>query len=338
MWRETCKYERNRAIFEDELDAFLPGHILDFHVHVFNEGVLPEGEPYSCGGHPITKYDYEDLKEDLEACFPGRETMTVCFGMPIVGYDRTRNNAYLAQESDGRRFFALRLFDPREDTPESLQRDLDTGAFFGLKPYPNYVRKADVNDVEIVEMLPDWAMEIVNERGLIVMLHIPREARLADPVNQKQIVALCEAYPRAKIVLAHIGRAYYLKNVWGNLDRLKDIPNLFFDLAMLNHWEVIAHLFEKVPVERILYGSDIPIALAPGKSVEINDQYTYVTPVPWSLSISDDHGKLVFTSFLYEELRAIKKAVEVRGLGKDFVDALFHGSGARLLASVGKVH
>ncbi|GMV91515.1 MAG: hypothetical protein AMXMBFR82_12930 [Candidatus Hydrogenedentota bacterium] len=331
MWRETTKHERNRRIFEEEFAEFLPERILDFHVHVYNEGVVPESNPFSCGGHPTTRYDYNDLEQDLAECYPGRETYAVCFGLPIVGYDRARNNEYLARESDRKRFFPLRLLDPHEDNAEILQRALESGAFCGLKPYPDYVRKANVNDVEIREMLPDWAMEIADALGLVIMLHIPRKARLADPLNQRQIVKLAESYPRAKIVLAHIGRAYYLKNVLGNLDALRDIPNLYFDLAMVNHWEVMEHLFQRVPVDRILYGSDAPIALAPGKSVEINDQYTYVTPAPWALSISDDHGKLAFTSFLYEELRAIKHAVERLGLGMDFVEALFFGSGMKLL-------
>src|SRR5581483_9959331 len=110
------------------------------------------------------------------------------------------------------------------------------------------------------------------------MLHIPRRARLADPLNQRQIVELCTRYPRARIVLAHIGRAYYYKNVVGHLDALRDLPNLYYDLAMVNHWEVMEYAFQKLDQHKILYGSDIPIALAPGKSVEINDQYTYVTP------------------------------------------------------------
>ena len=38
------------------------------------------------------------------------------------------------------------------------------------------------------EMLPDWIMEIANELELIVMLHIPRKQRLADSLNQKQVV------------------------------------------------------------------------------------------------------------------------------------------------------
>ncbi len=331
MWRETTKHERNRKIFEEEFETFLPGRILDFHVHVMNAGVAREGAPLSCAGHPIGRYDLKDLEQDLREMYPGRETAAVCFGFPDVRYDRDANNSYLAEACDRRRFFPFRLFDPVQDTPETLKKELAYGHFLGIKPYPEYVRKADINTVEIPEMLPGWAMKMVNDMGLIVMLHIPRKGRLADALNQRQLVELCERYPKAKIVMAHVGRAYFIKNVVRQLDRLRELPNLYVDLAMLNHWEVLEYLFGHFPADRILYGTDIPIGLAPGKSVEINNGYTYVTPVPWALSISDDHGKIVFTSFLYEELRAIKKAVERLGLSRQFVEDLFWNNGVALL-------
>ena len=331
MWRETTKHERNRRIFDEELDAFLPDKILDFHVHVMNEGVLPAGTTYSCAGHPISKYDLDDLAQDLAELYPRREIRAVCFGFPDVTYDQKRNDAYVAQCCDRQRFFPFRLFDPINDNPATLKRELERNRFLGLKPYLNYVRKPDLNAVEIDEMLPAWAMGIVNDLGLIVMLHVPRKDRLADPLNQRQVIELCRRYPRARIVLAHIGRAYYLKNIIGHLEALKGLPNLYYDLAMLNHWEVLEYLFREVRPDRILYATDTPIALAPGKSVEINDQYTYVTPVPWELSISDDHGRLVFTSFAYEELRAIKKAVQRLRLGQDFIQDLFFTNGMNLL-------
>jgi len=331
MWRETTQYDRNHKIFEEEFQQWLPERILDFHAHVMPRGTVPEGETFSCAGHPLTRYDLDDFARDLDELYPGRQTSAVCFGMPHVGYDQRLNDDYLAARCDRKRFFPFRLIDPLNDKPETFGRDLEQGGFLGVKPYLNYVRKPDLNQVEIPEMLPDWAMEPVNDAGLIVMLHIPRKARLADPLNQTQIPELCAKYPRARIVLAHIGRAYYMSNIVGYLDGLKDIPNLYFDLAMLNNWEVLEYLFTNVAPEKILYGTDLPIAVAPGKSIEINDQYTYVTPVPWSLSISDDHGKLVFTSFLYEELRAIKKATERTGLGPEFVSGLFHGHGMALL-------
>lgn len=331
MWKETTSQERNRIVFQEELDAFLPDTILDFHIHAFNRNSIPAGETFSCAGHPIREYTLDELRADLANVYPGRKTQAVCFGFPEVEYDREENNRYLAEGCDRESFYALRLFDPLADTPESLREDLNTGKFFGLKPYPDYVRKSNLNEVEIHEMLPAWAMEIVNERAAIVMLHIPRAARLADPLNQRQIVELAKRYLNARIVLAHIGRAYYLRNVLGNLDALKEFSNLYFDLAMVNHWEVMEYLFQTIPAERILYGTDIPLALAPGKSVEINDQYTYVTPVPWKLSISDDHRKIRFTSFLYEELRAIKKAAQRLNLDRDFVEGLFYRNGMRLL-------
>ncbi len=106
---------------------------------------------------------------------------------------------------------------------------------------------------------------------------------------------------------------------------------MYVDLATLNNAEVLEHAFGTLDARRILFGTDAPLALAPGKAVEINDQYACVTPVPWTLSISDEHRKLVFTSFVYEELRAIRKAVERLGLGRDFVRGLFHENGMRLI-------
>jgi hypothetical protein len=332
MWRETTQHERNLKLFREELDSFLPERILDFHVHIFNDGVIPKGKTFSCAGHPITKYDFDDLKRDLVEVYPGRETCAVCFGLPNIDYDRALNDRYIAEHCDRKQFFPFRLVDPHED-PAAARRDMVEGGFLGIKPYLDYVRKQDPNEVEVIEMLPPWIMEIVNDYALILMLHVPRKERLADPLNQKQVIQLCKDYPKARIVLAHIGRAYYLKNVVGNLEELKDLPNLYFDLAMLNNWEVLEYLFANVSPDKILYATDTPIAIAPGKSIEINDQYTYVTPVPCHLSISDDHGKLVFTSFLYEELRAIKKAVERLSLSNDFVRKVFYESGMELLLS-----
>jgi len=333
VWRETTKHERNLKIWREELDDFVPERVLDFHIHVWNNACMPAGTTYDCAGHPIPQYTFADLSKDLTDTYPVRQTAAVCFGMPDTKYDLAANNRYVAQGCDGRRFFALRLVDPQENA-DAVRKDVIEHGFIGFKPYLDYIRKADPNLVEIHEMLPAGIMRIADELQLIVMLHIPRKGRLADPLNQRQVVELCRSWPRAKIVLAHVGRAYYLKNIVGQLDALKALPNLYYDLTMVNHWEVMEYLFQNVPHDRILYGTDIPIALAPGKSVEINDQYTYVTPVPWPLSISDDHGKLVFTSFLYEELRAIKRAVQRLSLPRSFVEAIFHDNGTRLLKSV----
>ncbi|MCD6408181.1 hypothetical protein J7L87_03925, partial [bacterium] len=133
---------------------------------------------------------------------------------------------------------------------------------------------------------------------------------------------------------AHIGRCYYFKCIYKNLDKIKKYKNLYFDLAMVNNFEVLEYLFENVEEEKILYATDIPIALAGGKSVEINNQYSYITPVPWELSICARERKIIFTSFAYEELRAIKKAVERKNKNSEFVKKIFFDNAYKLIKGV----
>ena len=337
-WNHPDEAGPNRKIFDEELDDFLPPKIFDAHVHIAPVGGLPAEQPFSCGGVPITGYTYENLAADLALVYPGRETRALCFGFPHPNYDLDLNNHYVGGHADHQRFFPLRLLDPQRDTAESLLRDLARFRFLGLKPYPDYARPHDVANAEIPEMLPDWAMAIAHEHKLLIMLHIPRPNRREDPVNRRQIRELCTRWPDARIILAHIGRSYYLRGIKGFVEELSDLPNLYFDLAMVQHWEVMAWLFRCVPVERILYGSDAPIALALGKAVEINHQYTYVTPRPWPIALCDDRHRLRFTSFLNEELRAIRQAAEAVGYSRSAVQALFHDNAAQLIASVPPRH
>lgn len=331
-WRSTSERDYNQHIFREELDAFLPAKIFDAHVHVAPPGSFPSDAPYCCAGVPIHSYSYEELASDLELAFPGRHTAALCFGFPDPNRDHERDNTYLGGSADFQRFFPLRLLDPRHDDDALVNADLDRYRFLGFKPYPDYARPDDIPNAEIPEMLPDWAMAIAHERRLLVMLHIPRPKRLEDPLNRRHVRELCLRWPSAKIVLAHIGRAYYLRGITGLLDDLRDLPNLYFDLAMVQHWEVMAYLFRQAPLRKVLYGSDIPIALAQGKAVEINHQYTYITPRPWPLSLCDEKKKLRFTSFLNEQLRAIQQATAAAGLSRDAIAALFYDNAACLIA------
>jgi uncharacterized protein len=333
-WRTPAERDYNRCIFDEELADFVPEKVFDAHVHISPpDGFLP-GEPFSCGGVPITSYAYDELAADLAIAFPARHVEALCFGFPDPRLNHERNNTYVGSSADRRQFYPLRLLDPQRDTAAAVDADLDRYGFLGLKPYPDYARPNDIPNVEIPEMLPDWAMAIAHERRLLVMLHIPRSRRLEDSLNRRQLRELCVHWPGAKIILAHIGRAYYLRGIVGLLDELRELPNLYFDLAMVQHWEVMAYLFRQVPLRKVMFGSDIPIALARGRAVEINHQYTYVTPRPWSLSLCDEKTKLHFTSFLNEELRAIRQAADAARLSRADVAAVFYDNAKQLVAEV----
>jgi hypothetical protein len=335
-WKETTKQEKNLHIYNEEIRDFIPEDILDFHVHVFHEHVLKEDDPgFPLPGTMLRSYTIPELKEDLGNIYPGKRCTAVVFGFPDIAYDSDANNRYVAEYSDHRSVFPFRLVKPDEN-PGVVEDELVAMEFLGVKPYLNYVQGKAVHDIEIFDMLPEGIMEVVDRLGLMVMLHIPRRERLADPVNQRQIVQLATRFPNAKIILAHIGRAYYLSNIVGQLDSIGKLQNVYCDTAMVNHCEVLEYLFTHFDRQRILYGTDLPIAVCGGKSIEINDQYTYVTSKPWFLSISDDHGKLVFTSFIYEQIRGIRKAVERTGMDSSFLEQLFHRNGRALIEAVMK--
>ena len=100
MWRQTTRKEENRRIWAEELDSFVPKKVLDFHVHIFGKGVVPEGDFFPCAGHPIKKYGLDDLAQDLADLYPGHETLAVCFGLPDVAYHQQCNDQYVAKNCD----------------------------------------------------------------------------------------------------------------------------------------------------------------------------------------------------------------------------------------------
>jgi hypothetical protein len=181
-------------------------------------------------------------------------------------------------------------------------------------------------------------MREADARGWAVMLHIPRPGRLADPINQVQMVELCQRYPTAKIIFAHIGRAYYLNSVLGALEGIAACPNAYLDTAMINHEGVLEYAFSHFPRERILFGADAPFALLRGKSVEINDQYAYLLGENYAMgtAIYDAEHAVTFTSFFYEQLRGIKLAAERAGLSRNEIKGFFFDNAHQVFDTIAK--
>jgi len=330
--------EANEKIYAEEFAGWLPEKVLDCHIHIWPKDAFPEEETrtkHTLRGRFRNGYTMEMCLRDAAEMLPEQEFYGLFFGTPHETVNRALSNEYTASVCDNRTRFGLAMVAP-QDSVEALRRHLEGGNLLGYKPYRNFVTGKEREKVGIHDMLPDAQMALAEELGLVIMLHIPREQRLADPDNQREILELAEGYPNAKIVLAHIGRAYYLKNIIGQLDRIREMPNVWVDLAMLNHWEVLEYLFREFPRNRILFGTDMPVSCLGGKSVEVNDQYVYLTEedVRFGTTMYDARHEVRFTFFYYEELRAIRKAAAKAGLTRDGLDGIFFGNAKALLKSV----
>ena len=330
--------DRDTRLYEQELRPWLPQRVLDAHVHLFPREAFPADyafAPKSCYRRFGCQHTIEQCLGAAAALLPGVDFGVLCFGTPDPQADRDAAAAYCGAVSDNERVFGMTLTSPA-DRVEDLERRIREHRLVGYKPYRDLVTGKDRDAVGIADMLPHRQMELADRLGLAVMLHIPRANRLADPDNQREMVEICRRYPRASIIFAHVGRAYFMQNVVGNLAAVAECANAYADVAMVNHPGVLEYTFRHFPRERILFGSDAPIAWLRGKSVEINDQYAYLMGEDYRVgtAIYDADHAVEFTFFYYEILRGVKEAAAKAGVTRPELEALFFDNAYDLLTCV----
>ncbi|MFA6928993.1 MAG: amidohydrolase family protein [Lentisphaeria bacterium] len=330
----TILSEADRSIYQQEFAARLPAKLFDAHVHIWEKNAFPPDFQFATravGNRFGGEFPLSLWRQAMQELLPGQSVGMLCFGFPHDAADRGKVPAVSAAEE-----FASVLVSPA-DPAELLAQRLASSAAVGVKPYLNYAAahyRKSASEVEVFDLLTDSQLELLNAAGLAVTLHIPRSGRFADPLNQHQMLALCQRYPRISFIFAHIGRAFYLRNILeSNLDELAGCGNAYFDTAMVNHVDVLKYAFDHFPAERMLFGSDAPIALLHGKSVEVNHQYVYLMGEDYDVgtSIRDTEHAVQFTTFFYEQLRAILEATPEKSLE----NVLYHNA-VNLFRSIAK--
>ncbi|MDC0935562.1 amidohydrolase family protein [Pirellulales bacterium] len=330
--------DTDRQIYEQELCDFLPAKIFDSHIHMFDRSCLVPGfefPPQNVFQKFAGTFTIEQCQEWIQALLPQQEFHLNSFGYPSYDSDLDASAVYSGRISDNRRYFGMALVSPR-DSVEAVTRRVEDNQLIGYKPYLEFVEGKPKDEITIEDMLPAGQMQVADERGLAITLHIPRSTRMADPVNQTQMVEYCRRYSNIRIIFAHVGRAYSLNYVIGLLDAIADCPNAYIDTAMVNHEGVLEYAFHNFPRDRILFGSDAPIAFLIGKSVEINNQYAYLMGEDYEIgtSIYDAKHAVTFTNFFYEQLRGLKLAAKRAQLSASEIEDLFFNNSSRLFTEV----
>jgi len=333
-------------IFNEEFSDFLPTEIVDSHVHLWKKDFFKEDIPESrlkqspaLDPDIIDGFTFRDFKNITEKIFPGKKCNGLFFGLPIKEADLDEMNKYISDVciKDG----SYGLYNPRPDLKE-IPKDFFESRFIGFKPYPDLVNfKAPEDfsklniDVSIFDFISKKVLEFCQEYGLILLIHIPRKDRLNDRRNIEEIKIIGKRYPNIKIILAHAGRSYCYSDIKDSIRYLKEIKNLYVDTAMINSFSVNKILIEELGSERILYGSDLPIAIFKGKNIDINNRHYFVTNTPkvWSLS-SSEMSLDSFTFFIYEIIRAIRIAALSLNLSKESIDNIFYLNTKRLIEDI----
>ena len=320
-----------------DLKGFLPKKILDAHVHFFRQESLPAD--YVVPEHNYKRkfnlhFGWPEYLDFAKKNLPEQELSVNCFGNPDKIVNRDNADDFTGSFVDGERCFGLSLVSPQESAEAVLAR-MRRNHLIGYKPYQSLVMTGKPTaDIEVNDLLSPEQLEMADHYRWVITCHIPRKLRLADELNMSQMEAWVKRYPNIKFIFAHIGRAYFLNCIRNRIERFADYGNCFFDTAMVNNDRVLEYAFRHFPLSRLVFGTDAPISMLLGKSVEINDQYLYMMGQPncdIGTALDSSGSAITFTTFYYEQLNGIMVAAESAGLTPNEIKAFFYDNAYNLL-------
>jgi len=341
--------ETDRHYYEARLKDFLPERIIDIHTHIWLEKsnrppAASAQRTAGWAGKIARQNTVEDLLRTYKAMFPGKAVTPLVFANPLDCDDLEQANMYVKTASNAHHLPALMLSHPGYSA-DQLQDKLATGNFIGIKPYLSFAPEhIAADDIEIFDFLPHHQLDVLNQHGLAVILHIPRPGRLKDPVNILQIRQIEKQYPNIRLIIAHVGRAYCLTDIGDAFDKLRQTDHVMFDISANTNADVFEQLIQAVGPERILFGSDLPIVKMRMRRICENGIYINIVPKGHYGDVSNDkHMREVtgpdaeaLTFFLYEQIDAFRQASEAAGLCEGDIRDIFFDNAANVIESCQK--
>lgn len=332
--------EYDHQVYEKELKSFLPDEFIDFHTHLGKNTFDYEGEFKGCSTWTKRVADEltaENLLDAYRALFPDKKVTPLVFG------DCTHNvgqvNAYVHEKS--KKYGFPTLYRTTYDMPaDELEENIKKGGFLGIKPFqtfsPAYI---PASEIRIFDFLTPAHLEVMDKNGWIVMLHTPRSGRLRDAVDLAQLLEIEEKYPNVKLIVAHIGRAYAKEDIGDAFEILKSTKNMCFDFTANMCDDAIRACIEAVGPKRLLFGSDLPIAIMRMYRIVENGVYYNVVPRGLYGDVTNEAhmretDETDVTLMMYEQLRALKRCAKALKLRDCDVEDILCGNAKRIVGAV----
>ncbi len=348
---EVTAYDKK--VYEEELRDFLPEKILDVHTHVWANKNNPPPAPVdpnapkpvkrtvSWTGVVAKENPIEDLQETYRLMFPGKDVKALIFTNTATS---KKANEYVSECSRKVGFPALYFSHP-EQSADELEQNIREGGFLGIKCYlslsPKYLPAAEIR---IFDFFPKHQLKRMDEMGAIVMLHVPRNGRLKDPVNLAQIAEIKTEFPNIRLIIAHIGRAYAKEDVGNAFDTLDQFPDLMYDFCANSCEYAITEVIKHAGPKHVMFGTDLPILRLRTHRIVENGTYINLVPPGMYGDISNDpHMREVtpeeaekITFFAYEELLSFKRACIALGMTRQDVEDMMYNNAMNLIEGARK--
>ncbi len=314
----------DREIFREEIDWFLPRKVFDIHVHLHAK--VKNGSP---------AVSMRLVKDFQKMVFPGRRCANLVLPVPPEGHTVEQVNRLAMREfrKDSTADDAILMFVEPSMSAEYVREELIKNNAVGLKVYMIYSTVKDKAKAPIRSFLAEKHIKVMDELGMMVMLHLSKPKAIADPANIRDIEVLSKRYANSKWVLAHCGRCFRPGLFEKVVDRLNALPNVYVETAAVCEPLVFMEVFKNFDLSRLMFGTDgVSFGGMRGRYVE--------TGLFWSLvgrpgfQWRADFLLTQPTFVVYEQLRAMSRAARLVGLGKRDIRNIFWNNAIRLIRSI----
>jgi predicted TIM-barrel fold metal-dependent hydrolase len=337
---EKINIELNE-FYRDEVAPILPAEVLDFHTHAWSDQnwkYRPWETGKNAGKYMVTteKYLPEQLDADRKATFPDRPCRSVVFGYPTPVTDVSKDTEYIAAVGrTNKNMYPLMLAGkPLNVDSAEMERLVLKHGFFGFKVFLNWLGD-DYGQISIEDMLSENEMSVADKFGLVVMLHVPRSERLADPEIQRGVIHLSKDYPNASIVLAHCGRCYLPNEMKAAIKSIESLANVWMDTSMVMDPLVIQIAMEHIGPQRLLYATDFPVAAMRGRRVRVMNHWVDVVLDQYPNSAYRVKSNQIKAAMMSQEIVvAIRDAAERAEITDRDFKGIFFDNGMKLLRKV----
>ena len=328
VWAEITDYDRD--LWHRHLADFVPPDSFDAHAHLWRTQDLGTPCPALAAAGPpvVTRATYD---ERLSMWMPDRcPTGGLFFPFPTRVLDVDGANRHLADEmKKDPHSRGLMIVTPRQD-PAEVERQITTDGFVGFKVYHLFAARTDTLFAPTEEFIPEWAWELADQRGLVIMLHMVLPRALAEPENQRYIRSRCEQYPGAKLILAHAARGFCGKHTVEGIASLRGLDNVYFDTSAVCEPAAFEAILKVFGPTRLFFGADFCVTEMRSRCVDLADGFL------WLDEIRADFSRSRFarpTLLGIESLLALKQACLNQNLTAGDVDEVFC-LGARCLLGI----
>ncbi len=323
---------RDRQLAAAQIAGFVPSEIFDIHAHLYHPEQFPPGSWPALEEAGAKRF--ADYQASLRRYMPANVIDGLFFGLPRKMADVSVMNSWLSAEvrqHGSTHSRALRVATPGDDQTE-VATTLRNGQYCGLKVYHCYANRSDTMQATVEEYAPEWMWELLHEVRGVLMLHIVRDEALNDAENQKSLRRLCRSYPRAQLVLAHVGRSFNYRHGREGLWTLADLDNAVVDTSAICEPAAFQAALEYLGPRRVLWGSDFPVSEFRGRCVTTGGRFFWMHPE----SLRTDHQAATETEMTLvgiESLLSLREACEDAGLTQGDLKDVFRRNALRTLAS-----